>query len=570
MLTPGTARAAAETVLPQPALARAAGGDRHLDSPILPVNHPRPAQLRASGGVASTIGAATGTRTVDKPGQPFALFLRWRQLESCARLLVVLTLLHLLAMAATWPDAITNTDELSYVAAAMDYAEGRRLGQAISPDTLKLADRVNTLYPAGTSLAQAPWVAAFGWRGAFAVPLLGFLGAVWAMYALLRAVGANPWFALVLPAFPATTVLARCANSDTWNLFLVTAALALLASGARGPPWRWTLAGLTAGLVLSTREASVLVLGPAMLAVLLGRQPGWPWLLLGGVIGSSVRPISAWVLYDNPLFRHPGYGEFTLPWALRNLPFYAAMTLVLIPGGLVALAGYRGWRWRELVGGATAFVVLHAAYQYGAGESGGPNAVVIGGRYLMPALPVFALALAWQARPALAQDAAAGRWLDRLRAALDRRAPALFATIGIASVAIHPLSYWWSRNHARLAHDICTHVPADARVVISGATVIKALGPWHCRRAWIPENHLTASLARQWARESTPLYVVNGQRDDSAAYRAGGAAFLQWLDARVPANWRQVVHRARLGVVDLEISRVVAPPDVPPPQGAAP
>ncbi len=472
-------------------------------------------------------------------------------------------------MAVTWPDAITNTDELSYVAAATDYAQGRSTGVAIDPTTLLPYDRINSLYPAGTSLAQAPWVAVFGWRGAYVVPLAGFLGALWAMYALLRSVGLNPWFALVLPAFPATTVLARCATSDSWNLFLVTVALAMFAHGVNGPKWRWSLSGFAAGLVLATREASVLVLAPIMLVAVVRREPGWWALVAGGALGAGVRLVSAWIIFDNPLFRHPGYGVFTLHWLLRNFPFYLGITLVLIPAGLVALVRYRGWRWRELTIGAAALLLLHAAYQYGAGESGGPNAVVIGGRYVMPALPVFALALAWLVRPqeAGAATGLAGRW-QRWREIVDRRVPAVFTVVALATVAIHPLSWWWSRAHAGLAADICTHVPPGARAIVSGPTLVKALGPWHCQRAWVPAGQPSAQQANKWATESTPLYVVNGVRADSAAYRAGSAAFVQWLDARIAPERRQVVYRASRGVVQLEISRILpprpsAPPDAP-------
>ncbi len=475
-----------------------------------------------------------------------------------APFLLTISALHVVLMAAYWPDALTNTDESMYVTAAMDFASGSLQGHVLDIETLQPRPQMSSAYPAGTSALQSLLIIPFGWRGAFALSLFGLLVTVWACRSMLLALEQDEWLALLVLLFPPMLVLTRAATSDAINMACVSVALAAFFKGIRGPPWQWWLAGVCGGLVLVFREATILVVAPLFLGALLRRDPGVHRLVIGGLIGAAVRPISAAIVFGNPLFRHPGYGTFALSWLWANTPFYLAMTLIVLPGGLLALLAYRGRRAPEIIGGALAYSLLHAAYFYGASESGGPHTIVTGGRYLMPALPLFIVAMAAglaRLNPPAVESSATPRWhwswLGWIRP--------LLALGAVASLGIHPAMRWWSRPHADAAMAICKYVPADARVIINWTVLSKAVAPAYCDRAFIDYSATTPEQLARWSRDSHPLYLAIGIRTDSPDYTSRNAGTLRWLDSHVHPDQRRAVYEASGHAPQVHIWQVVRP-----------
>ncbi len=457
---------------------------------------------------------------------------------SLVHLLLLVCSLHVLAMLLTWPAVLTITDEYSYVEAARGFAAGRLTSTIIDIDTFRRVATHPSNYPAGTSLVQALCIMVAGWRGVFAVSLLGFVAMIWGCWALLRALGRDPRWTLLLFVFPPLVVLSRTAMSDTVNAALVCGALAFFVRGREGPAWRWWLAGVLAGLILVFREASVLVVAPFFVGALVRRDPGVHRLVLGGLLGAGVRLISAQVLYHNPLFRHPGYGGFGLGNLVHNLPFYLVLTLVVVPFGLVALLRYRGWRWPELLAAALSYTLLHAAYFYGASEGGGPNAIVIGGRYLLPVIPLYIVAIA------AAVEQLEARW-DTPRSGYQRllaHRQGLLGSAALLSVAVHPAMAVWSHTQEVHANSLCEYVPADARLVANTSVLAKAMLPVRCERARADFKSLPAGYLARWSRDSRPLFIAIATRTDSEAYMAATVEAKQWLATEVGAAHLRLVH----------------------------
>lgn len=468
-------------------------------------------------------------------------------------------ILHACAFVATWPDVPINTDESMYVSHAMSIAAGQRMANRIDFKTFAPAKITPSFYPLGTILAQVPFVWLFGWRGAYAVSILGFLLAVHCMRRLLLCVGSEPLFAVLLLAYPACAVLGRVATSDSITLGLVALTLYLFASGEKGAAWRWWLAGLVAALAFCCREATALVTAPFIIGALVRRNPGAYRLALGGLVGGVLRGAIAAVAYGDPFHRHPGYGTFSIAFLLANAWFYLILTLVLLPGGLWFLLRYRGWRWPEVITAALTFTLLHAAYFYGASESGGRNTIVVGGRYLLPAVPVYVVAIAagiakFKLRPAwpVAVLRIAGFFEKFWRHGL--------AAVALLTVAVHPALAIWSRSHYEIAAAICREVPPNARLLTNFSVTGKWLEEWYCHRAVIEMGVYSPEKLTAISADGRPLFLALVTRNDSAAWQARQAAMDAHLQKTFGVLQLQSVLETPPAWQQLRIWRVNVPP----------
>jgi len=476
----------------------------------------------------------------------------WRQSSDLTRWMAVATVAHLLLMLAFWPDVITNTDEAGYVEAAMAFADGERRGTRVDIETLQSFRRHISLYPVGTSVSQVLPIWLFGWRGAFVVPIAGFLATLWGGVALVRRTGGDPWLGLVPALFLPILVLSRVATSDDITSAMVVLALYSFLRGTAGQSNYFLLSGLTAGLLLAFREATTLVVAPLFVGAVLRRDAGWWKLVAGGVVGTAIRLASAQFVYGDPLFRHPGYGTFTVSSLIAHMPFYLVISLVVLPGGLWAVLRYRGWRAPEVVVGAMAYMLLHAAYQYGASESGGPNAIVIGGRYLAPAVPLFAIAMATWVQQWSDQGQAAPSWQQSLL----RHKGRILGGVLVLGALVHPAMHLWSRNHAAIVQDIQIHIPAKSRVIMGTSTLLKAFASMHVTRPMIDVALVSPAQVASWRNSGTPLFVALLARNDSTAYVAGAKEQDRELARILTSQDLELVHTHDMDWQVLKIWRV--------------
>lgn len=468
-------------------------------------------------------------------------------------------LLHALAFVVTWPDVPINTDESMYVSHAMTIASGERMAKRIDFKTFAPVDQIPSFYPLGTILAQVPFVWLFGWRGAYAVSMLGFLLAVHYMRRLLQSLGAEPMFAVLLLAYPACAVLSRVATSDSITLGLVALTLYLFATGEKGAPWRWWAAGWIAALAFCCREATALVTAPFIIGALLRRNPGAYRLALGGLLGGVLRGAIAAVAYGNPFYRHPGYGTFSIAYLLANAWFYLILTLVLLPGGLWFLLRYRGWRWPEVIISAITFTLLHAAYFYGVSESGGRNTIVVGGRYLLPAVPVYVLAIAAGAsslklRPTLPAS------ILRVARFFERKWRPAFAAVALSTVAVHPALAIWSRSHYEISAAICREAPPNARLITNGSVTGKWLEEWNCNRAFTEFGAFSPQKLVALSADGRPLFVALVERGDSAAWQERSRQMTAQLQKNFGTLQLELVLEMPPSWQQLRIWRVKMPP----------
>lgn len=87
-------------------------------------------------------------------------------------------------------------------------------------------------------MLMAPWVALFGWRGAFAIPVLSLALSILITARWLRGEGPSTLFALLILGFAPSLVLGRVAISDMPSGPVVALGLWLFWRGLdRGPGW---------------------------------------------------------------------------------------------------------------------------------------------------------------------------------------------------------------------------------------------------------------------------------------------------------------------------------------------
>lgn len=207
-----------------------------------------------------------------------------------------------------YPDIITNTDESAYIRQAKAFASGERSLTEYNPFTGKPEASPPSPYPPGTSLLMAPFVRIFGWQGAYPVPLFSTLLLVLLSASWLHANKKPPVYALLVLLYPPILILGRVGMSDiTCAVLTTTSIVALWRAEQEKPALRLFTSGLCAGSSLLFRETAVLVVAPFFVGTLLRRNQHLPSLILGTLLGSSLRLVASWLTFADPLFiKDPG------------------------------------------------------------------------------------------------------------------------------------------------------------------------------------------------------------------------------------------------------------------------
>jgi hypothetical protein len=439
------------------------------------------------------------------------------------------------------PRLLLIVDELHYVTQAVAFSSGSRTIAGADPLVPANPLRVASNYPPGTSLLQAPLVWVAGWKAAAALSALALIVMTLVTMRWLRENEMNAEFAVLIPGFFAALFFGRVAMSDIPSAAVVAVSLWLLWRADRG--WVWSFcAGLAGGLNFIFRELSVVLLAPVFVGAV-ARKKCVPWaLILGGVAGIAVRLALSEALFGSALYvRDPGYG-FSLSNSIRNAPLYAAILLIMFPlGGLLPFL-YRGPRRAELVLGISLYVGMLLLYDYGGvHESGRARGLILVARYLIPALPIFAL-MAADVFPRLLRSLPPR--VQRLALTLS---PAFFVLIGALAFGVHPLIRRQEREPLSVVTAIQRSAPEGIPVVTNHHATLKYLSPIYGIHPLILRSYISAADIPAFYQTHKRLTVIFLDRDDSAMFREDAkqnGVFLSSLQGR--CSWR-VVHDAMHG-----------------------
>lgn len=451
-------------------------------------------------------------------GQGLRLF----EPRNASRVLVALLIVYTLGFLVFYPATLTVADEGTYVRQAQLMIQGSTAVGLVDPFTGQPTEiRPINGYPLGTALLLLPFVALGGREAACILALLCTLAGVGLTGLLLRDEGKSPlWAALVL-AFPATSVMGRVAMSEAPSLMAVALGLVLyFRSLSRESVPLLFAAGAVAGASFAIRETNVLLFAPLFLGSAVRRDHGWPLLVLGGVLGLTVRALSAWMFFGDPFFTKTP-ADFSIASIAQSAPIYLFATLVLVPGGLITAGAYRGRRRPEIVVTVLGFVLFYMTYSYTAESSGWAKRLVLGPRYFIPLLPMLALTAAdvWPRWAAAIRGRLAERTARTAETAIGVVCVAGVAALAVALLAVQFVHAEWAEDQARVREAIYRNTE-DGSVIV---TNWKATGKFIdlvggkrviLRRESVGRVHVARLLETQGA-----FYVVFLDRSDAAFWR---------------------------------------------------
>ncbi len=429
-------------------------------------------------------------------------------------------LLYAISFAVFYPRVATNSDETQFIAQARLMLEGTVAATVTDPFTGKTFQSWAATFPVGTAALMTPFIAAFGWRGAFVVPWLGLVLAVVITARWLQQEGRSPGFALLILGFPPTLVMGRVAMSDVPSAALVAVGLWLFWRGLdRSWPW-WLASGFIAGASLTVRVTNALPFVPFFTGTLLRRE-GASWaLVVGGLAGVALRFATMQIYFGDFRFERGAY-YFSPETLLERVPLYLVGLLVFVPGGLILALAYRGRRWPELNASVGLFIGFYLLQVFSTAETGLSKRWVLGLRYLIPLLPLLAFGMA-EATPRLWRRLVEARTPGR-RAGLERGLAALLAlwiaAVSVASLAVHPAFARWSTTQADLGDAIHRHVGDEAVLVTNWPATRKFLRALDRRYTHVDRDEVTIGGVQRLVKRHGELYIALLERSDSDYWR---------------------------------------------------
>jgi 4-amino-4-deoxy-L-arabinose transferase-like glycosyltransferase len=445
--------------------------------------------------------------------------------------------LYTIGYVAFYPRAITNDDEGFYVEQTRLWvATGSFSAERLDPRSGERESFVPGDYPFGMVALMAPFVSAFGWRGAFFPSFVCLLVAVLATARWLHEERRSPAFALILLAFPAALVGGRLAMSDTARMAVAALGLWWFFRGLEGPKGWWFASGFVAGAALTLRESAVLPFVPLFAGTVLRRDRGWLWLLVGGLAGTALHLVTNQLAFGDAFFvrgaRNPY--PFDLSGLPERLPLYLFGLLVLVPGGLAFGIAYRGRRRQEVVLTLLLYVGFYLFQAFDMSASSFPKRLVVALRYFDPLLPLLALTLAESVPRLLGGLVARRPWLERIGSGV---LALWIAGVGVAAFAVHPSLDRWSAGQAAIRDAVERTVPVDAVLVANGVAMRKFIDDLTRPYRTLHRDRVSPEELETIRERHDGYFVAFLDRSDSAYWRedaARNAAFVARLGNPTP------------------------------------
>ncbi|MEE2679676.1 MAG: hypothetical protein VX546_13935 [Myxococcota bacterium] len=452
--------------------------------------------------------------------------------RTTARLIGAMLLLYGLFFALYYPDVVINDDESEFLRQTQLLLQGTSSVVQVDPFTGAEVEVVPGTYPLGTPLLSAPFVAVAGWRGAFLPACLSLIAAVLLTAAWIRREGRSPVFALILLGFPPALVMGRVAMSDVPSAAVVALGLWLFWRGIEGKPGWWLASGFVAGASLVFRVTNPLLFVPLYAGTVLRREWKCWALIVGGLVGIAMRPLTMQFYFGSALFERSMY-HFSPETLFERIPLYLFGLLLLVPGGLCFAFLYRGRRRPEVLATLGLFVAFFLFQKYSTVETGLPKRIVLGLRYFIPLLPLLAFAMA-ESVPRLWQ-----RWITPRGPSAVRWASGAVAAwlviVAVATVSVHPFFNAWSATQAQIRDEIERVVPDDAVLLTNWSGTKKFVRQLERRYVVVKVTKFPTERVAGLFERHPEVYLVLLDRTDSAWWRRRGewiAAFLEEIGVR--------------------------------------
>jgi Dolichyl-phosphate-mannose-protein mannosyltransferase len=240
-----------------------------------------------------------------------------------AALLVLAAALRAVVLVAYHP-ALIFPDSVRYLQYAHNFADGRW-----SVDALRQSGYSVLIIP--VLLVHDLWI----------IPLVQHLvglatGA--GVYAVLIRFGTRPWLAAVaaIPVLfdPLQLVLEQYVLTDTWTMFLLVAALAVLVWRRDQLGWRGAAGcGLLLGLAVTFRDEDLIMIVPAALYLLVAVRPRRRLLArLGALIGCFLVPVAGYLGWFDASHGQLSFTTFSGAFLYGRVADFASCSGLTLPG----------------------------------------------------------------------------------------------------------------------------------------------------------------------------------------------------------------------------------------------
>jgi len=414
---------------------------------------------------------------------------------------------YVLGFALFAPRVLMIVDEDRYVSQAVAFANGSTTIPGAEIVVPPVPVRMISNYPPGTSLLQTPFVWAFGWRGAMLLSLVSLIVATLVTGLWLQEGGRSPTFALLIPGFFGAAFFGRIGMSDVPSAALVALTCLLLWRATPQQPVTSLLAGFCITASLLFREPLLMLLAPLAVGAMARRAVSLPLFVLGGVLGVAARLALSQLLFGSAFYvRDPGI-EFSFSSIQHVFLVYAAILLVMFPGGALLPFFYRGPRRAELVASVVLYVGLFLLYGYDSVRDNGlAKGVILASRFMVPTLPI----LAWMSADVWPRLAIRGFIVPRVMAG------------GVIALAflVHPLARRQETVPLALVRSIQSHTNPEALVMTNSNATLKYLSPSYGPRRLILRYGMNADSVAQFASRYGNMSMALLDRSDSEMFRA--------------------------------------------------
>lgn len=216
--------------------------------------------------------------------------------------------------------------------------------------------------------------------------LFYMIGAIFIMYKCLSKLNLPIISLCTIYLFLPLIFISRTTMSEMPSLLLVAFSVYLYYKNSK-TSYLW-LAFIT-GLSLAFRETNLLLIAP--LAYFISRNYFYSAIAFLG--GLSFRFLGYYILRTNPIFLKEGY-PFGIEYIPDTLIIYAIVVLLLLPLSPIWFTKVPREELRPFALAILSFLGLHLVYGYVAHVySGYVNGILLNGRFWIPALPIFVIAL---------------------------------------------------------------------------------------------------------------------------------------------------------------------------------
>jgi len=333
---------------------------------------------------------------------------------------VLLPILIIVTCFVIWsPDHLMITDELSYYFQAKHWFGGNvnnTIIDAVSGTTHTL---IEGHYPPGNSLLLSI-ISMVHPSAIYYMGLIYLIGSIILCYVTLKHVNLPPIGILALYLFLPLIFIARTTMSEMPSLFLVALGVYIY---FKDKPKSYVWLAFITGLSLAFRETNLLLLAPFAFFI----SKNLINSLLAFIAGLSLRLIGYYYLKSNPLFVKEGY-----PFGIEYLPdtviIYSVVLLVLLPLSPLWFTKVPRENLKPMIIGLVSFLGLHLVYGYVAHVySGYTNGILLNGRFWIPTLPIFTIALGYFVKEI--------KWLNKTRVV-----SLIILLIACANIGVHSIT----------------------------------------------------------------------------------------------------------------------------------